>query len=339
MSGEWLDYGFSIGMPHMVPNKLSEVELLKWLGAYQWESISKLLGYRSHEITNLEGERLYASFINVELGFPPTRPIEAFEEGATVTVKNRVGVYGRRFVEGLLLFDREPILASVTDAIASKEGLVASERPFAYVTNAFISRSGANTKLKICEPKGMDGANVVTLKTPPVGIGEHRTAQAGGAVGGVEAPGGSKPLRTEGAAEIVYKISPESDLNGAALLYFARYVAMMDYGVRRYMCETLARPVSSALVECLSTQHRRIFYFVNADPSDSVRIFVTAWRLPGEPTSLDGRSTLARILYRLELYRASDGALMAISEVTKALCVPERDKSLVNEATRFLASV
>ena len=74
---EWLSYQFTLGMPHMVPNKLSEVELLKWLGNYQWESISRLLGRKSHEIANLEKDRLYASFISVELFFPSTHPIDA----------------------------------------------------------------------------------------------------------------------------------------------------------------------------------------------------------------------------------------------------------------------
>jgi hypothetical protein len=117
---------------------------------------------------------------------------------------------------------------------------------------------------------------------------------------------------------------------------------MMDYGTRRFMSEHLSRPVSSALVQCLSTEHRRIFYFVNADPSDSVRIFIQGWSLPAAPRtapSKDGRSCLGRLVFRLDLYRASDGALMASSLVTKALNVLDRDKTLVNEAARFFASL
>jgi probable biosynthetic protein (TIGR04098 family) len=336
---DWLGYQFTVGMPHMVPNKLSEVELLKWLGYYQWESISRLLGRKSHEITNLEKDRLYASFISVELFFPSTRPIDAFEEGSTVVIWNRVASYGRRFVEGLLLFDCEDISATVTEPLATRVDLARSGRPWAYVTNAFIARGGTNTKLKIFEPEGMDAAHIPVLKSPPVGITEHQQVQTSGRLEN-EVPDGAKPLFVAGAAaEVVYKISPESDLNGAALLYFARYVAMMDYGVRRFLAEKLARPVSSALIECLSTEHRRIFYFVNADPSDSVRIFVQAWRLPSTraPTTA-GKSTIGRFLFRLDLYRASDGALMASTLVTKALVVPDGDKGLVSEAGRFVAN-
>ena len=337
---EWLDYQFTVGMPHMVPNKLSEVELLKWLGHYQWESISRALGRRSNEITNSEQERLYASFISVELSFPEGRPIDAFEEGSTVSVRSRIAAYGRRFVEGLLLFDRDPIPPPATEGIATKADLLRAGRPFAYFTNAFVARSGSNTKLKVYEPEGMDSASVTALKDPPAGITEHKQVQATGSIDAA-LPAGATPLVTGGAgAELVYKISPESDLNGAALLYFARYVAMMDYGVRRFMSEKLARPLSSALIECLSTEQRRIYYFVNADPWDSVRIFVEAWRLPAASgPATEGKSVHSRFRFRLDLFRASDGALMASAVVTKALVVPDGDKGLVSEAGRVLAAV
>ena len=334
----WLDYQFTVGMPHMVPNKLSEVELLKWLGNYQWESISRLLGRKSHEIANLEKVRLYASFISVELFFPSTRPIDAFEEGSTVAVRNRVAAYGRRFIEGLLLFDCEDIPATVTEPLTTRADLAQAARPWAYVTNAFIARGGSNTMLKIFEPEGMDAAHIAALKHPPAGITEHQRVQASGRIETV-LPEGAKPVAVAGAAEVVYKISPESDLNGAALLYFARYVAMMDYGVRRFLAEKLERPVSSALIECLSTEHRRIFYFVNADASDSVRIFVRAWRLPStRAAATAAKSTMGRFLFQLDLYRLSDGALMASALVTKALVVPESDKGLALEAGRFVAN-
>ena len=77
---DWRDYELTIGMPHMVPNRLSEVELLKCLGAFQWESIASRLGQKSSEIMNGQKERLYASFVNLELAFPPQRSLDSFEE-------------------------------------------------------------------------------------------------------------------------------------------------------------------------------------------------------------------------------------------------------------------
>ena len=51
---DWRDYELTIGMPHMVPNRLSEVELLKCLGAFQWASIATKLGRQSRAIVNVQ---------------------------------------------------------------------------------------------------------------------------------------------------------------------------------------------------------------------------------------------------------------------------------------------
>ena len=106
---DWLDYELTVGMPHMVPNRLSEVELLKCLGGFQWDSIARRLGQRSSEIVNGQRERLYASFVNVELAFPPERGIASFSEGVRVRLRNRVSAYARRFVEGMFVLGSAPI--------------------------------------------------------------------------------------------------------------------------------------------------------------------------------------------------------------------------------------
>jgi hypothetical protein len=78
---------------------------------------------------------------------------------------------------------------------------------------------------------------------------------------------------------------------------------------------------------------------VNADASDSARIFVSARFFP-QPAQAPGRShrwIAGRFVFRVELHRASDGALMASSVVRKALAVPGVDKDAISEATRFRA--
>jgi probable biosynthetic protein (TIGR04098 family) len=337
---DWLDYEFTIGMPHMVPNRLSEVELLKCLGAFQWESIARRLGRPSSEIVNGQHERLYASFVNVELSFPPDRGLDSFEEGARVSLRNRVSAYARRFVEGMFVFDSAPIPEAETVAIATRQDLARSGRPWAYMTNAFVARAGSNSKLRVFEPEGMDTAGFPSLLTPPSGIAEHQVAQGRGLAGlSGAAPEGVPVLGT--GLPLEYPILPESDLNGAGLLYFARYVSIANYGVRRFLAEQLARPVSSPLVECLSTERLTTYYFQNADAFDSVRIFVTAWLDPrpaAEP-SLDpkGIRAAARFLFHVDLYRASDGVLMASCRLQKSLSVPDREKGLVYEGERLLS--
>lgn len=339
---DWLDYEFTIGMPHMVPNRLSEVELLKWLGAFQWDSIARGLGRRSSEIVNGQRERLYASFVNVELCFPPDRSLDSFEEGARVSLRNRVNVYARRFVEGMFVFDSAPISAEETDAVATRQDLGRSRHPWAYMTNAFVARAGSNSRLRVFEPEGMDAAGFSSLSTLPSGISEHQAVQGRGLAGLPDATPEGTPVRGTGMP-LEYRILPESDLNGAGLLYFARYVAIANYGVRRFLAEQPARPVSSPLIECLATERLSAYYFQNADSFDSVRIFVTARLDPSPATApaldANGCRSVGRFRFDVDLYRVSDGVLMASCRVQKSLNVPDREKALVYECERLLAQI
>lgn len=335
----WRDYEFTVGMPHMVPNRLSEVELLKCLGAFQWDSIAQRLGRPSSRIVNGQGERLYASFVNVELAFPGGRGLDSFEEGSRVSLRNRVRAYARRFVEGMFVFDTAPVPTEDTDAVSSRDDLARCPRPWAYMTNAFVARAGSNSRLRVFEPEGMDAAAFSVLAAPPPGISEHQDVQGRGFAGLSETAPEGTLLRGTGLP-LEYRILPESDLNGAGLLYFARYVAIANYGVRRFLTEQLARPVSSPLVECLSTERLRVFYFQNADAFDCVRVFVSASLdpAPAVAPALDasGSRTTARFRFDVDLYRASDGVLMASCRLLKILSVPEREKGLVYEGERLL---
>lgn len=339
---DWLDYEFTIGMPHMVPNRLSEVELLKALGAFQWDSIARRLGQRSSEVVNGQGERLYASFANVELAFPPGRGIDTFQEGDRVSLRNRVSAYARRFVEGMFVFDSAPISEEETSAVATRQDLARTGHAWAYMTNAFVARAGSNSRLRVFEPVGMDAAAFTGLSAPPSGIAEHQVVQAKGVAGLSPASPEGTPVRGTGLP-LEYAILPENDLNGAGLLYFARYVAIANYGVRRFLAEQLPRPASRPLVECLATERVNVYYFQNADAFDSVRIFVTGWLDPAPPTSgaldANGSRPVARFHFDVDLYRVSDGVLMASCRTQKCLNVPEREKGLVFEAERLLAQV
>jgi probable biosynthetic protein (TIGR04098 family) len=326
-------------MPHMVPKRLSEVELLKCLGAFQWDSIAHRLGQRSSEIVNGQSDRLYASFVNVELAFPVHRSLDSFGEGARVSLRNRVSAYARRFVEGMFVFDVEPIPAEETGAIATREDLARSPHPWAYMTNAFVARAGSNSRLRVFEPRGMDTAGFPSLSAPPSGIAEHQVVQGRGLGGLSEAAPEGTPVRGTGLP-LLYRILPESDLNGAGLLYFARYVAIANYGVRRFLAEQLARPVSGPLIECLATERLSAYYFQNADAFDSVRVFVTAWLDPAPEAApeldANGCRPVARFRFDVDLHRVSDGALMASCRLRKSLRVPEREKGLVYESERLL---
>ncbi|MGH0028714.1 MAG: hypothetical protein ACQGVC_02915 [Myxococcota bacterium] len=340
MPASWNSYGFVTQMPHMAPGeKLSEVELLKLLAAYQWESIARVLGRKPSEIANDQGDRLYGSVIDVEVCLAPQHGLEVFGEDAEVHVRNRVSLYAKKFVEGLFVIDDREIPDSLVASIKSREDLPALGTSWACMTNAFIARSGGNVKLKVFKPAGVDDGGIVPMRTTPAGIQLQARAQETGEVDPLGGEPGVPLLDVRPRDRIVYAIAPESDLNGAGLVYFARYEAMMNYGERIFLCEHLDTPVSTELVSCLSTEHRRALFFANASPTDRVEARVSASLLTPdqfEPRTIPAYRTPFKVDFRIDLYRESDRTLMASSRVRKALNVPGNAKQVLNEASRLL---
>ena len=340
MTAPWNDYSFVVQMPHMAPGeKLSEVEFLKIIAAYQWESIARALGRRPSVIVNEAGERLYGSVIDVELCLSPRHSMEILGEDAEVHVRNRVQFFAQKFVEGLFVVDDRPIPDGALQGLGSRKDLAASGLSFACMTNAFIARTGGNLRLKVFRPAGADSAGVSELREAPYGILEQGRVQTSGEIASLADDHLAVPLVDRRPGMIPYRIVPESDLNGAGLVYFARYEAMMNYGERLFLTEHLERPFSAELISYLSTEHRRAFFFANASPADTVQVQVSAAVLPAgtfqaPPSGTPYRVPL-KLLFRIDLYRSSDGVLMASSLVRKSLNVPGSAKAVLAEVERF----
>jgi len=307
-------------MPHMAPGeKLSEVEFLKILAAYQWEAIARALGRRPPEIVNAQNERLYGSVIDVELHLGQHHSAEILGEDASIRVRNRVRFYARKFVEGLFLIDNREIPDEQLEGLDGRASLRARSTSWACMTNAFIARTGGNVRLKVFRPVGADGPDVPEMRETPLGIVEQGRVQASGEIerlgDGGALEGSGIPLVDLKGVPICYRILPESDLNGAGLVYFARYEAMMNYAERIFLSERLPWPISTELVSYLSTEHRKAYFFANANPSDSVDCRVSATLHPlgatAPPTPSLAYRAPAKFLFRTDLYRGSDNVLMA----------------------------
>ena len=343
MAVKWNEFGFTVAMPHMVPGgKLSEVELFKVLGSFQWDAIGLLLGCASQDIRSDRGERLYSSFIDIELSFGAHHSPEHFSEGTRVYVYNRVQVFAQRFMEGLFLFSGAPITQEHLAEIHSLEDLRNQDLPWAYMTNAFIARVDGNTKLKVFKPAGIEGVEVDELVDTPKGIIDQRRALETGEIEdfGDSAIVSLTPSMLGEGERIPYRILPESDLNGAGLVYFARYPAMMNYAERIFLSQQMSPPLSTALISCLSCEQRRIYYFANASDNDSVEMFVEASVIPSESSDPShglpsGYRKMLEFLFRVDMFRMSDKTLMASSLVKKALHVPEEMSEVLMEVDRF----
>lgn len=336
----WQQHQFTIGMPHMVPGKLSEVELLKWLGAYHWEHISHALGVPSQELHNRDGRRLYASFVNLELTLGQDGGLESFTEGSPVWVRNRVGFYAGKFVEGLSAFGLGHDATGSAEQLDSFQQALDQGSPAAYMTTAFIVPGPDNKHLLVYRPVAADAARPPQLARRPRGIEEHEQVKATGRLPELEQPGEYQALALRDSTPVRYPITPESDLNGAGLVYFARYVAMMNYGERQLLTGRLRDPLPAELVGSLSTERRRVHFFANAGPADSVELRITARCLPlpgaAPPTLAPGHRQLAKMLLWIEITRASDGVLMARSVVRKSLNVPAEDPQALRAGQAFI---
>lgn len=337
----WNDFSFVVQMPHLAPGeKLSEVEFLKILAAYQWEGIARALQRRPSEIVSDQGERLYGSVLDTELCFTHGYGLERLGEDAEIHVRSRVRFYAKKFVEGFFLIDDSPIPEERLSGIETRQDLPKAGLSWGAMTNVFIARAGGNARLKVYKPAGADELDIPELADAPFGVTEQARVQSSGLIEPIGGEEDCVPLVPEDDSPIVYAIVPESDLNGAGLVYFARYEAMMNYGERVFLMKRLPRPVSRDLVACLSTEYRKVFFFANASPDDEVEVYVDARLMHRDrfeaPLAARGFRTPFKLVFRVDLYRRSDNSLMASSLVRKSLNVPGKLKPVLAESERLL---
>jgi probable biosynthetic protein (TIGR04098 family) len=333
----WREFWLHIGMPHLVPGRLAEEPIIKQLGAFQWQAVAALAAQPENAVMNDAGERLHISMISVELGLPADRSWDEFDEGDDLCFRQRTGVFGHKLVEGLFLFDREPIPEEELQTVRARDDLARGRRPWAYLTHGFISRTGGGGWAKLEAPEAFLERPVPELPAMPTGIAEHLAVERSGVIegfldwpGAAELPHDSQPVSFE------YAIQPETDLNAAGVVYCARIPAIMASGERRFLRERLLAPLSEPLVACLATQHRRLYYFANASREENLHIRVQARFCPPAVAAPSRMRTLGHFLFRTDVHRASDGVLMSSSLVEKALRVPGQMKPLLTESERLL---
>ena len=335
----WQAFGLHVGMPHLVPGRLSEEAVIKQLGAFQWRAVAALAGQPENALLSESGERLHISMISIELGLPAGRSWDEFDEGCELIFRQRTGIYGHKLVEGLFLFDKEPIPDDELMAVQSREELTRSRRPWAYLAHGFITR-GSGSWAKLETPQAFLDKPLPELPAMPAGITEHLNVERTGTIEGFQNWVDATELSGEsGPASLCYEVQPETDLNALGVVYCARFPAIMATGERRLLRSHLFTPLSESLVASLATLHRRIYYFANAAHEEKLLIRVQARFCPPAPAAPARVRSMGHFLFRTDLYRASDSALMASSLVEKALRVPGQMKPLLTESERLLSRI
>jgi probable biosynthetic protein (TIGR04098 family) len=325
----------------LAPEQLSEVELLKLLGDLQWSNLCEVLDSRSSKITNESGERLYASFISIHLATGNRACLAAFQEGDPFFAASSLRFFSGQFLEGFIAFDKEPL--DGLDGSSLEANWPSLSVPKVYLTNALVARVAGNERLKVYRPAGIDGISVPETATRPAAIDEHSAVLQSGEIAGIDLAGPVLGNGSTAGEPIVFPIVYENDMNGAGLLYFARYIAMMNFAERNLLRHRSQPSVSHGLVTHLSTVERKVFYFANAPHHDRVLIHVAmtvAEPGPDSAATVPSDSVCPlECLFRHDLFRESDGELMASSLVKKRLLVPRRRKGVLAEVERFKQSL
>ncbi len=335
----WREFRLHVGMPHLQPGRLAEEPILKQLGAFQWQAVAGLAGQPENALLSEAGERLHISMISLELGLPAGRAWDEFDEGTDLCFRQRAGVYGHKLVEGLFVFDKEPIAEDELAGIAGRDGLVSGRRPWAYLTHGFITHS-PSTWAKLETPRAFLEKPVPELGSMPAGIAEHQAVERTGTIEGFTGWTDATPLPLAAEpADFEYRVAPETDFNAVGVVYCARLPAIMAGAERQLLRERLRVPLSEPLVASMASHHRRIYYFANANRETSLRLRVEARFSPAAAGAPAQVRTLGRLLFRTDVLRASDGVLMASSLCERVLRVPGQKKPLLTEWARWLAHV
>jgi len=301
-------YPLTVGLPHTNRNQLAEFLFLMHAGHFQWSSIARMLGTPLSRLRSADGGEVYGTYLYIEEDFPEGIPMNSFRLDDECVFLNVLRAFKNISVDGRSLFHRVADLPpGAVEEFAENPDAWKGRAPYLRMANIFITPAGGNEFLKIAPP-----ANVDFKGFPPLPIRDNafhivRQVEKGEGFGTIRPD--DVPFEKSGDFAVFHEINPDRDTNGAGLVYFANYIAFMDWAERKAMTENAPAPFAPAQIDYRALRRREIAYFGNANVSDRVRIDVRMFRR---------RDT--EVAFRYRLTRESDGRLIALSEAIK--CIP-----------------
>jgi probable biosynthetic protein (TIGR04098 family) len=290
-------FSLDLGMPLLGRSGLNENALLKLIGDDRWQTISRLGGVRTSQIRDAFDNRLYATYCFVEMELTPERPLSAYDENDILEFsRGDLSHYSKVYLDG--------------------KYALATGGPFEIrCTNVFIYQLAGPQQLKMAEPENLNFDGMPELPEQPDSLGLCRAAKIAGTFqaddfGGLDL----------GTREVVYKIDPDRDANGAGLIYFANFVCFLDIAERALLSDN---KLPSDLIDARSTYWRRIGYFGNAQVTDQLQI-----QIGGRASVLDDSQLLLAFDYRVN--RTSDGKMILISSSRKSAKLDDAGREWLN---------
>lgn len=202
---------FTINMPQMAMQGLSESWLLKELGDMHWSMITRGLGSPSSALRDGNGNRLYATFTRIKYAFG--RALGAIGENTSLELLGKIV----RFGAGTFVSD----IALLHVDVPGEVRLMSNFSTRGEITNTSLLKS---------QPTIPPDCTIPDVP-PPGFMLEYRDRRAA-----------SVP---PALFETEYEIIPFHDINGVGLLYFASYPIISDTCSLRYEANFAARSTIS----------------------------------------------------------------------------------------------
>ncbi|NQX90957.1 MAG: hypothetical protein HRT74_02255 [Flavobacteriales bacterium] len=269
-----------INMPEMAIENLSENWLFKELGKEHWDLLCKGLDTPSSQMADELGNRLYATFVRIQL--LSDQSLRDFNENEEVQMTGSIKRYG-----GGMYFSKFEFQSLDETNKSIKANLM---------TSFSIRKSTGNKELVKSQPNSPTNLIESHDQIPAFGNDYRRIKKQ--ELKEISVNGEVFQVSDDDLFTYEYQLNPYYDLNGVGLLYFASYPIINDFCESNYFNSQEGR--STRWESSHATSARDILYYANCDMDDSI-----IYRL----NSVEDLGNKVKI--SSSLYRKSDQKMMA----------------------------
>jgi len=275
---------FTINMPQMAIEALSENWLFKELGNLHWEMICRGLHTKSFDLKNDTGNRLYATFVRIRIQCEQS--LKSFKENDKVDMSGKMNRFGNSMYFSEIDFD-------------APNAKVKAE----LMTTFSIRDAVDNTRLAKSEPD-VTTNDVEKSKLFPTFGNEYRLVKKQ-VLKELKCGDYTFEINDEVLYETEYELNPYYDLNGVNLLYFAAYPIINDVCEARFFN---TKKSDERYEQTYYTAYKDVLYYANCNLNDTILYQQNYCR------DIEGNKQIASTLRR-----KSDGAIIARIFTVKVL--------------------
>ncbi|WP_165583431.1 SDR family NAD(P)-dependent oxidoreductase [Aquimarina atlantica] len=255
---------YSLNIPQMLWDGLSENWLMKELGDIHWKMISEGLKTESDKLIDSNGNRLYASFVRIK--WESNNCLGEFSENEEIKIKSHLSKYGKKmfFSNGQVSGDNKDIKTELMSVFSSRN-------------------SGNNQKLEKGTPLNVEHKNIPAHnKLPEIAKNffkvkscffQSEKNEEYNDVKEIILNDSSFNISTdiEPLFQKKYQIDSYDDINGVGLLYFASYPKISDKCELSFFQENYIGEIDNYnWAKTSSTIARDIHYYGNANANEEL---------------------------------------------------------------------